>query len=327
MQELATGRGMLLYISVPQREPTMPARQFAPSVRGIFWGPNGVRAGWRLLMNIALSIGFSFILIAGLNRVPPLARLLATSRTQNFLTAPFVLVAYASAFLADLCAALVMSRIEKRSFGSYGIPLAGALGKLFWQGVIGGLVAASTVVLAIYALGGLSFGTLALSGLAILGYGALWALCFMLLGLAEEFRYRGYSQFTLAMGIGFWPAALLLSFIFGIRHLVDNPGENWVGALSVFVFGIFGCFGLRRTGNLWFPIGFHAAWDFGQSFLYSVPDSGSGGLLNSALHGPRWLTGGGVGPEGSVLCFFLLGIAFLVLGKLYPFQNPCLTTD
>ena len=299
----------------------MPARQFAPYVRGIFLGPDGIRAGWRLLINIALSIGFYFILIAVLGRVPPLARLLATSRNQKFLTAPFVIVADACAFLADLFAALVMSRIEKRPFGSYGIPLAGAFRKLFWQGVIGGLVAAGAVVLAIYALGGLSLGTLALSGLAILRYGTLWALCFVLLGLTEEFRYRGYSQFTLAQGIGFWPAALVLSFIFGIRHLVDNPGENWVGALSVFLFGLFGCFGLRRTGSLWFPIGFHAAWDFAQSFLYSVPDSGlqiSRGLLNSAIHGPRWLTGGGVGPEGSVFCFFLIGIAFLVLGKLYP---------
>ena len=276
-------------------------------------------------MCIALSMGFYFILSAGLGRVPPLARRLATGRTQNFLTAPFVLVGDTAAFLADLLAALVMSRIEKRPFGSYGIPLAGAFGRLFWQGVIGGLVAVSAVVLAIYAFGGFSFGTLALSGLAIVKYCALWALAFVLLGLTEEFRYRGYAQFTLAMGIGFWPAAFLLSFIFGLRHLVDNPGENWVGSLFVFLFGLFGCFGLRRTGSLWFPIGFHAAWDFGQSFLYSVPDSGypvSGGLLNSALHGPRWLTGGSVGPEASVFCFFLLGIALLVLGKLYPSRIP-----
>jgi len=299
----------------------MRALRFAPFVRGIFWGPNGIRAGWRFLMCVALSIGFTSALFAGLGRVPPLARLLSTSRTQEFLTAPFVIVVDASSFLADVFAALIMSRIERRPFGRYGIPLASAFGKLFWQGAIWGLLAVSAVVLAIYGLGGFSFGTLSLSGFAILKYGALWALAFVLFGLAEEFRFRGYSQFTLTTGIGFWPAALVLSFIFGIRHFVDNPGETWVGALSVFAYGLFSCFGLRRTGSLWFPIGFHAAWDFGQSFLYAVPDSGyraSGSLLTSTIHGPRWLTGGTVGPEGSLFCFFLLGVSFLVLAKLYP---------
>lgn len=313
-------RGMLLY-SRSETEAPMSALWFAPSVRGIFWGPNGIRAGWRLSMCIALSIGFTSALFAGLGRVPPLARLLSASRNQDFLTAPFVIVVDASSFLADVFAALIMSRIERRPFGRYGIPLARAFGKLFWQGAICGFLAVSTVVLAIYALGGFSFGTLALSGFGILRYGALWALTFVVLGLAEEFRFRGYSQFTLTTGIGFWPAALVLSFIFGIRHFVDNPGENWVGALSVFAYGLFCCFGLRRTGNLWFPIGFHAAWDFGQSFFYSVPDSGyrvSGSLLSSTIHGPRWLTGGTVGPEGSLFCFILLGVSFLVLGKLYP---------
>lgn len=299
----------------------MTAFRFARSVRETFWGPNGIRAGWRFLMFVALSNVFTFALLAGLGRVPALGHLLSTSRTQEVLTAPFFFLVYASSFLADVIAALIMSRIERRPFGRYGIPLTGAFGRLFWQGVIGGLLAVSAVVLAIYVLGGFSFGTLSLSGFSVLKYSSLWALAFLLVGLMEEFRFRGYSQFTLAMGIGFWPAALVLSLIFGMGHFVHNSGESWLGALSVFAFGLFSCFALGRTGSLWFPIGFHAAWDFGQSFLYSVPNSGlrvSGGLLNSAIHGPRWLAGGTVGPEGSLFCFILLGACFLVLDKLYP---------
>ncbi len=56
-------------------------------------------------------------------------------------------------------------------------------------------------------------------------------------------------------------------------HLT-NPGEGPVGALAVFVVGMFLCLTLRRTGDLWFAIGFHAAFDFGETYLYSVPDSG-----------------------------------------------------
>ena len=137
-------------------------------------------------------------------------------------------------------------------------------------------------------------------------------------------RFRGYAQFVLSEGIVFWPAAFLLSASFGALHL-QNPGEGWVGALSVTVFGLFACFTLRRTGSLWFAVGFHAAGDFAETFLYSVPDSGmlaKGHLLNSNLHGPRWLTGGTIGPEGSVFDFLLFLMVFVIFAWLYPPLKP-----
>jgi hypothetical protein len=65
----------------------------------------------------------------------------------------------------------------------------------------------------------------------------------------------------------------------------------------------------------------HAAFDFGETFLYSVPDSGMvlpGHLSDATLHGPAWLTGGTVGPEASVFDFVLLFIFFYVIHRLYP---------
>ncbi|HEY6291801.1 MAG TPA: hypothetical protein VI455_09615, partial [Terriglobia bacterium] len=77
----------------------------------------------------------------------------------------------------------------------------------------------------------------------------------------------------------------------------------------------------RRTGSLWFAIGLHASWDYSESFLYSVPDSGAmipGHLLNSSFHGPVWLTGGAVGPEGSALVFVVIGGLFLIFSLRHP---------
>jgi membrane protease YdiL (CAAX protease family) len=85
--------------------------------------------------------------------------------------------------------------------------------------------------------------------------------------------------------------------------------------------GLFWCFTLRRTGNLWFAVGMHASFDFGETFLYSVPDSGivfQGHLSNATLAGPGWLTGGSTGPEASVCDFVALLILFYVFHKLYP---------
>lgn len=103
--------------------------------------------------------------------------------------------------------------------------------------------------------------------------------------------------------MGFWPAAFLLSAIFGAVHLT-NPGENLMGALEVFVTALLLCLSLRRTGDLWFAVGLHGAWDWAETFFYGVPDSGyqgPGHFLNPMFHGPKWLTGGSVGPEGSVV--------------------------
>jgi hypothetical protein len=78
---------------------------------------------------------------------------------------------------------------------------------------------------------------------------------------------------------------------------------------------------LHRTGNLWYAVGWHASFDWGETYLFSVPNSGTvmqGHLSNSILHGPTWLTGGSVGPEGSVFCFVTMGLQLLIVAWLFP---------
>jgi membrane protease YdiL (CAAX protease family) len=287
--------------------------------RAIFIGPSGIRAGWRFLIFALLIVAFQFVVQVLVRRIPPLFHIFNDAR-KGTLTPAFDLTFESMNIATVFLAAFIMSKIERRSFSCYGIPLRGAFGKLFWQGVVWGLALESIEILLMSALGGFSFGGLAIFGLAILRFGLLWALGFLLVGIAEEFTFRGYPQFTLTTGMGFWPSAILLSALFGLVHL-GNPGEGWVGALSVMLFGLFSCFTLKRTGNLWFAIGLHAASDFAETFIYSVPDSGmlaTGHLINSSLHGPKWLTGGSIGPEGSVLDFALFLLSFLLFARLYP---------
>ena len=288
--------------------------------RKIFIGPNGIRAGWRLALFLFLLVGLQLLLIQfGLRRIPA-ARAIAQSSRGATLTAQFQIMIEAAGIVVVFLATAIMGRIEKRPLGAYGVPLQGALGRNFWQGILAGLGFESIGIAVISALGGFSFGTLALQGSALIKFAALWAVAFFLVGVLEESLFRGYAQFTLAGGIGFWPAAILLSILFGAVH-ISNQGESWVGALSVALFGLFACFTLWRTGNLWFVIGFHAATDYAESFIFSTPDSGllaQGHLLDSSFHGPRWLTGGSVGPEGSVVDFALLILLFIAFAKFYP---------
>ena len=101
------------------------------------------------------------------------------------------------------------------------------------------------------------------------------------------------------------------------------PGEPPEGELLLVVVmvALLFCFSLKRTGNLWYAVGLHASFDWGETYLFSVPNSGTfmqGHLSNALMHGPKWLTGGTVGPEGSVFCFLTLALQFLVVHLLFP---------
>jgi uncharacterized protein len=309
--------------ALPSSEPSDRARD-SSKVRRVFIGPNGIRAGWRFAIFLALLAIFRWLIIQhGLRLIPGFVKIAKATQGSGILTPQYQLLLQGAAILTVFLAAGIMGRIEKQTFAAYGLPRGRAFGKLFWQGVAWGLAFESIEILAIWAFGGFSFGTLNLAGRALVKYALLWAVGFLLVGIFEEFLFRGYSQFTLGSGIGFWPAAFFISAAFGAAHL-SNSGEGWVGALSVFALGMFGCFALRRTGNLWFIIGFHAATDYAETFLYSTPDSGllaQGHLLQSSFHGPKWLTGGTIGPEGSMMEFVVFFLAFLLFNWVYPSMN------
>ena len=278
----------------------------------IFLNAEGLRAGWRLLLYVIFVAVFFFcskMLVMQFWKSTP-----GVFSIGNLFLAE--VIGFASAFGA----AVLMSFIEHRPIGVYGLPVSSAFGKLFWQGCLLGLLEVSALIGCIAAFGGYNFGSLELHGASLLRWAALWLIVFVFVALFEEFLFRGYTLFTLKSGIGFWPAAVLLSLLFAAVHL-QNSGEGRVGVAGVFVVGMLWCLTVRRTGSLWLAVGMHAAYDFGETFLYSVPDSGMlfpGHLSNASLHGPAWLTGGTVGPEASVFDFLILFVLFYVIHRLYP---------
>jgi len=230
------------------------------------------------------------------------------------------MITEASMMLAAILPAFLMAQIEGRPFGDFGLPARAAFRGNFWVGAAWGIASLTILMLALRAAGAFRFGALDLHGARILKFALYYAAFFLLTGFFEEFLWRGYSQWVLSKGMHFWPAAALLSGSFGAIHGY-NPGEASIGLVAVVAIGFFFCLTLRRTGNLWWAVGFHMSWDWAESFLYSVPDSGTmapGHLLTSSLHGPAWLTGGSVGPEGSYLVFGLLAALWVLFDRIYP---------
>jgi uncharacterized protein len=308
--------------STTSSTPAQPQQQpLEQSVTKAFIGPNGIRAGWRVLIFLCivagLFIAFGAIVLLLNHRQMP----------KQEMTAGNAALGEAFQFGCVLLASWIMTKVEGRRLADYGLPVQGAFGGKFWQGIAFGFASITVLLAVMRGLRVFYYGPLGLHGEAMLKYAALWGLAFLLVGFFEEFFMRGYMLFTLTTGMWFWPSAVLLSALFGLSHR-SNGGESWLGVFNAGAAGFLFCVILRKTGDLWMAIGFHAAWDWGETYFYGVADSGivaPGHLFNSHLAGPAWLTGGSVGPEGSWLCLALLIILCIVFAVSMPeakYPNP-----
>jgi uncharacterized protein len=224
-----------------------------------------------------------------------------------------------AAFFVALATWLVARR-QRRSMADYGIPPRQALGLRFWEGAIWGFGMLSVLVFLLWVTGSFRIDSVALSRTAAIGYALSWALAFLFVAVNEEFIFRGYLFFVAAGRMGFWSAALALSIGFAAAH-IPNPGESVLGILQVFGTGLLFCFMIRRTGNLWFAVGYHAFWDWAETFFYGTADSGllgQGHFLNTSVHGRGWITGGSAGPEGSVCALLVLLLCALLIHLRFP---------
>lgn len=309
---------------IVQAEVLPPVIQEPPKhdLRWVFMGANGLRAGWGVLLFIVLYIGF--LLITGRFLRP----FLRETRHITVLPARLALITEFAQFLPCILATTIMAFIERRSILAYGYQGA-AKAVRFLSGLAWGFIALSVFVLTLWKAHLLAFDGELLHGGDILKYAFGWGVVFVMVAFFEESTLRGYLQFTLTRGIGFWWGALLLSLLFGFSH-GTNPGETPVGLFAAAAVGLIFCLSLWYTGSLWWAVGFHASWDWAESYFYGTPDSGlvvRGHLLGEHPIGPRLWSGGTTGPEGSLLAIALLvviaGLMWMWWGRRVesPFRN------
>jgi membrane protease YdiL (CAAX protease family) len=147
-------------------------------------------------------------------------------------------------------------------------------------------------------------------------------------GVFEELLFRGVLYRSVEKWFGSWAALVVSSLVFGLTHLMNAQG-TLEGALFIAVeAGILLAAAFMLTGRLWLSIGFHVAWNYTQSAIFSSIVSGNdaaSGLIRSTIQGPDWLTGGSFGVESSVLSLLLCtttGIVMVVMavkrGKIVP---------
>lgn len=262
---------------------------------GVLFGADGVRAGWRILLFLALA----YVFFQMLRSLWMLAIWLAPGALfPRGMTAGFAL-----GLGAALLAGWTMLRwVDHRPAGALGFPLDSAAPRdsLVGFGVGGAILAAAVAVLAMA-------GTarwVADEGSAT-EYAATLASALFTFGVAaaaEEAVFRGYPFQAAVQGLGAWPATIIASALFALAH-GSNDNVTWVGLANIFLAGIMLSVAYLRTRSLWFATGVHLGWNWVMSTLLDFPVSGL--QLDTPLYSARetgadWWTGGAFGPEAGL---------------------------
>lgn len=159
---------------------------------------------------------------------------------------------------------------------------------------------------------------------------------FIIQGSTEEIITRGWlmqviaSRHGLAVGIG------LTSVFFGLLHALNIPPspELATGLINIVLFGVFIGLYAAREGSLWGVCGWHAAWNWLLGLGFGLEVSGqvieTPPLIMDLI--PRsgaawWLTGGGFGPEGSVVVTVILLAASLYLALKFKSRDHGVVGD
>jgi uncharacterized protein len=135
-------------------------------------------------------------------------------------------------------------------------------------------------------------------------------------GVFEELLFRAVLFRIVEEWAGSWASLILSSLVFGFLHLI-NPGATLTGAVFISIeAGLLLAAAFMLTRRLWLGIGFHIAWNYTQSAVFSGIVSGNEaapGLIRPSIAGPAWLTGGQFGLEASVVAFTLCTLTGVVL--------------
>ena len=264
-----------------------------------------LRMGWKLLAVFAASMVLNFVVNGLLSLKVNDRTLFGQNGFTDSLKAPSLYFAIVVVFAVAI--------MEKWSLSSIGLtnPLTG------WgkgaAGIVSGGVSCLIVILLLGMLGYAVFP----DGLL----GADWhrlnvAAIFtssLFPAIGEELLFRGYGLKLMTGSFGRNGAIVASSLLFSLMHGA-NTGVTALAFLNIGLIGLVFALVAVRSGSLWFPIGFHFAWNFVQGSLFSgaVSGGGGGGLIPVNDVGKSWLSGGAFGIEGSIWATPILALLVVI---------------
>ncbi|MFF2390585.1 CPBP family intramembrane glutamic endopeptidase [Agromyces sp. NPDC058104] len=145
--------------------------------------------------------------------------------------------------------------------------------------------------------GAISGGTAVLLVLALV-------LAHVVQGGNEEILIRGFLMQNSGLQMPGWLAVVLPALLFTLMHgVLTKP----LGFTTIMAYAVFAAFIVLWQNSLWLIIGIHGGWNWAEGNVWGVQVDGinvqtTGLIFLEPVEGaPVWVTGGGFGPEGSVV--------------------------
>jgi uncharacterized protein len=270
---------------------------------------SGLRATWRILWRSGL-----FLLLWGIFLAPCIVPF-GSGFSEWERTSPINARLYADIVSAVtiIVATWIMTRfIDRRPFQTIGF----AFDHIMRDSLIG--LSVGNIWL------GASVGTAWLLGWAspIVPIGFAWpilagaALALLFNVLAQELLLCGFIFQTIRRQSNVVIAIVVSAILFASYHAGAFKGE-WLPVLNVFAAGLLFCLAYIITGNLWFPISIHFAWDVLLGPLLGLTESGKsdlgGGWKMFVVNGPPLWTGGSFGLEGGFIVTLTVFVSIVLI--------------
>ena len=214
------------------------------------------------------------------------------------------------AVVGCLSYAFYVTEIEKRAVTE--LSLQGAWQEYSVGFVIGGLMLCLSVA-GIASLGGLRILSTNPSAVIVVPL-----LMHITVGIIEEMVMRGILFRIVQESLGSWIGLCASGLGFGALHMF-NDNTTVLAIANLTAGGVFLASAYLLTGRLWLAAGLHAALNYVQEGVFSLPVSGHqvrAGLLVTERSGPDWLTGGAFGIEGSAVDLTLMTLASVAMVAL-----------
>lgn len=298
---------------------------------GVFLGGSGkVRAGWLFLLAGFMVFGIQLLLITpfslylGVNR--EVLSIVGLMDHHPLIAAWFSVSMQVAMVFAVM---LMWVLIQRRPLRQMGLAGQGAGWKNLAFGLGLGALSMLIIFLILWGTGSIRVGNDWMEP-DLRWNNILYLLIFTLVGISEEFFFRGYVIRTLEDRKN--PSWLIYGFssvLFSFAHS-GNTGISNLAFINLFLVGILFAYMFRVSGSLWLPVGFHISWNYFQGVVFGLPVSGN--PLDSIYHsqmvvGHDLMSGGGFGPEGGVLTTILIGLCMMttwLYGKKFTDRNNSL---
>ena len=134
------------------------------------------------------------------------------------------------------------------------------------------------------------------------------------------------------IGARYWPflGVAISTVLFALLHL-GNSGINLVSVINLLFFAMLMVMFVMKDGSLWSACAWHSAWNWMLGNVYGLSVSGSGEkvtIIDLNTTGNELISGGGFGPEGSLITTFVLSIVIIWLGvTIYKSKDRLISKD